>query len=61
MDAERVILEMLLVLQSHSTDLAPGLIPFFDVGQMLPLEMLRQVSWASKLVGALFKRQALLP
>jgi hypothetical protein len=31
-DALCVILEMLLVLQPHSTDLALGPIPFFDVG-----------------------------
>jgi len=56
-----VILEMLLVLQSHSTDLALEAIPFFDVGQMLPLEVLRQVSRTGILVSTLFKRQARLP
>ena len=61
MDALCVILEMLLVLQPHSTDLALEPISFFDVGQMLPLEVLRQVSWTGKLVGALFKWQTLLP
>ena len=61
MDPLYVILEMLLMLQRHLTDLAPDLISFFDIGQMLPLEVLRQVSWTSKLVSALFERQALLP
>jgi len=51
-----VILKMLLVLQPHSTDFALEPIPFFDVGQMLPLEVLCQVSRTSKLVSALFKR-----
>ena len=60
-DALCVILEMLLVLQPHSTDFTLEPIPFFDVGQMLPLEVLRQVSWTGKLVGALFKWQTLLP
>jgi hypothetical protein len=55
-DALCVILEMLLVLQPHSTDLALEPIPFFDVGQMLPLEVLCQVSRTSKLVGTLFER-----
>ena len=41
MDALCVILEMLLVLQLYSTDLVLEPIPFFDVGQMLPLEVLR--------------------
>lgn len=40
MDALCVILEMLLVLQPHSTDLALEPIPFSDVGQMRPLEVL---------------------
>ncbi len=35
-----VILEMLFVLQPHPTDLALEPIPFFDVGEMLPLELL---------------------
>ncbi len=39
-DALCVILEMLLVLQPHATDLALEPISFFDVGQMLPLEVL---------------------
>ncbi len=39
-DAFCVILEMLLVLQPHSTDLTLEPIPFFYVGQMLPLKML---------------------
>ena len=60
-DALCVILEMLLVLQPHSTDFTLEPIPFFDVGQMLPLEVLRQVSWTGKLVGALFEWQTLLP
>jgi hypothetical protein len=61
MDGLCVILEMLLVLQPHSTDLVLEPIPFFDVGQMLPLKVLCQVSRTGKLVSALFKRQALLP
>ena len=61
MDALCVILEMLFVLQPHSTDLTLEPIPLLDVGQMLPLEVLRQVSWTGKLVGALFKWQTLLP
>ena len=61
MDTLCVILEMLLVLQPHSTDFTLEPIPFFDVGQMLPLEVLRQVSWTGKLVGALFEWQTLLP
>ena len=44
MDGLCVILEILLVLQPYSIDFAPELIPFFNVGQMLPLEVLRQVS-----------------
>jgi hypothetical protein len=60
-DSLGMILKMHLMLQRHSTDLAPDLIPFFDVSQMLPLEVLRQVSWTGKLVGVLFERQALLP
>ena len=60
-DALCVILEMLLMLQPHLTNLAPEPIPFFDVGQMLPLKVLRQVSRTGKLIGALFERQALLP
>jgi len=55
-DALCVILEMLLVLQPYSIDLAPEPIPFFNVGQMLPLKVLRQVSRTSKLVGTLFKQ-----
>jgi hypothetical protein len=51
-----VVQEMLLVLQPHLTDLAPEPVSFFDVGQMLPLEVLRQVSWAGKLEGALLER-----
>jgi hypothetical protein len=51
-----MILEMLLVLQPHSTDLALEPIPFFDMGQMLPFEVLRQVPRTSKLVGILFKQ-----
>jgi hypothetical protein len=43
-DALYVIEEILLILQPYSTDLVPELISFFDVGQMLPLEVLRQVS-----------------
>jgi hypothetical protein len=35
-----VILEMLLVLQPYSTDLVLEPILFFNMGQMLPLEML---------------------
>jgi hypothetical protein len=35
-----VILKMLLILQSHSTDLALKPIPFFNMGQMLPLKVL---------------------
>ena len=61
MDALCVILEMLLVLQPHLTNLAPEPILFFDVGQMLLLEVLCQVSRTGKLVSTLFKRQALLP
>ena len=61
MDALCVILEMLLVLQPHSTDLALEPIPFVDMGQMLPLEVLCQVSRTGKLVSTLFERQALLP
>lgn len=56
MDALCVILEMLPVLQPYSTDLALKPIPFFDIGQMLPLGVLRQVSRTGKLVGTLFKR-----
>jgi hypothetical protein len=44
MDALYVILEMLLVLQPYSTDLTLEPIPFFDIGQILPLEVLCQVS-----------------
>jgi hypothetical protein len=55
-DALCVIEEMLLILQPYSTDLIPEPISFFDVGQMLPLEVLRQVSWTSKLEGTLLKR-----
>jgi hypothetical protein len=51
-----VVQEMLLVLQPHLTDLAPEPISLLDVGQMLPLEVLRQVSRAGKLEGALLKR-----
>jgi hypothetical protein len=47
---------MLLVLQPHSTDLAPEPVSLFDVGQMLLLEVLCQVSRAGKLEGALLKR-----
>ncbi len=61
MDTLCVILEMLLVLQPYSTDLALEPIPFFNVGQMLPLEVLCQVSRTGKLVSTLFERQALLP
>ncbi len=61
MDALCVILEMLLVLQAYSTDLALEPISFFDIGQMLPLEVLGQVSWTGKLESTLFERQALLP
>jgi hypothetical protein len=60
-DTQCVILEMLLVLQPHSTDLALEPISIFDVGQMLPLKVLRQVSRTGKPVSALFERQALLP
>ena len=49
-------LKIHLMLQRHSTDLALEPISLFDVGQMLPLEVLRQVSWTSKLVGTLFER-----
>ena len=56
MDAQCVILEMLLVLQPYATELAPEPISFFNIGQILPLKVLRQVSRTSKLVGALFKR-----
>src|SRR5436305_6441488 len=55
-DALCVILEMLLVLQPHPTDLALEPIPFFDVGQMLPLEVLCQVSRTGKLVSTIFER-----
>jgi len=51
-----MILEMLPVLQPYSTDLALEPIPFSDVGQMLLLEVLRQVSRAGKLVGTPFER-----
>ena len=61
MDTLCVILEMLLVLQSHSTDLALEPIPFFDVGQILSLKVLCQVSRTGKLISTLFERQALLP
>lgn len=44
MDAQCVILEMLLVMHPHLTDLAPEPISFFDAGQMLPLEVLCQGS-----------------
>lgn len=40
MNALCVILEMLLVLQPHSTDLVLESIPFFNLGQMLPLKVL---------------------
>jgi hypothetical protein len=52
---------MLLVLQPYSTDLVLEPIPFFDVGQMLLLKVLCQVSRTGKLVSTLFERQALLP
>jgi hypothetical protein len=50
-----VILEMLLVLQPHLTDLALELIPFFNVGQIFLLEVLYQVSRTSKLISTLFE------
>jgi hypothetical protein len=37
-----VILEIHLMPQRHSIDLAPDLISAFDIGQMLPLQVLRQ-------------------
>ena len=49
MDALCVILEMLFVLQPHSTDLTLEPIPLLDVGQMLPLEVLCQVSGLANL------------
>ena len=61
MDGLCVILEMLLVLQPHSANLALEPIPFFDMGQMLLLEVLCQVSRTGKLVSMLFKWQVLLP
>ena len=61
MDAQCVILDMLLMLQPHLTDLALEPISFFNVGQMFPLEVLRQVSWTGKLFGTLPERSALLP
>jgi hypothetical protein len=60
-DTLYVILEMLLMLQPHSTDLALEPIPFFNMGQMLPLKVLCQVSRTGKLISTLFERQALLP
>ena len=60
-DGLYVILEMLLMLQPYSTILALEPIPFFDMGQMLPLKVLCQVSRTGKLISTLFKRQALLP
>lgn len=60
-DSRCVILEMLIILQPYSTDLVLKPILFFNIGQMLLLKVLRQVSRTSKLVSALFKRQALLP
>ena len=48
------------MLQPHLTDLTPEPISFSNIGQMLSLKVLRQVSWASKLKAALLKRQALL-
>lgn len=59
-DALCVVLEMILVLQLYSTDFVPEPISF-NMGQMLPLKVLRQVSRTCKLVGALSKQQALLP
>ena len=56
-----VILEIMLVLQAYSTDLILEPISFFDIGQMLPLKVLSQVSWTSKLENTLFERQALFP
>ena len=40
MDAQCVILEMLLMLQPHLTDLALEPISLFNMGQMFPLEVL---------------------
>ena len=39
------------MLQPHLTDSALEPISFLDVGQMLPFEVLRQVSQTSKLDG----------
>jgi hypothetical protein len=50
-----VILETLLVPQSHSTDLAPEPISF-DLAQMLPLEVFHQVSWTRKFFDTLLER-----
>jgi hypothetical protein len=55
-DALRVILKMHLMLEPHLTNLALEPISFSNASQMLRLEVLRQVSWTSKLVGALLER-----
>jgi len=49
------------MLQPYSTDLALEPISFSDISQMLPLKVLRQVSWTSKLISLFFERQALFP
>ena len=56
MNAQCVILEMLLMLQPYLTDLALEPISFFNIGQMFSLEVLCQVSWTSKLVGTIFEQ-----
>lgn len=45
-----MILKMHLTLQRHLTDLTLDPISFFDVGQMLLLEMLRQVIYSVSLI-----------
>jgi hypothetical protein len=50
-----MILEILLVLQPYLIDLILEPIPFFNIGQILPLEVLYQVSRTGKLISALFE------
>jgi hypothetical protein len=40
MDLESMVLKMHLMLELHRTNVTQGLLPFFDLGQMLPFEVL---------------------
>jgi hypothetical protein len=55
-NAQYVILEILLILQPHLTDFALEPISFFNVGQIFPLKMLRQVARFSKFVSTFLER-----